>query len=76
MNSKQLRDHVHSVINFDTLSEQAMQSAFGPGETYPGYCISCGEFHEGIEPDAVGYECHACHKDAVYGAENILLMFA
>lgn len=41
-----------------------------------GFCIACGEPTEGVEPDARGYECEMCHKNAVYGAEELLLMMA
>ena len=38
-----------------------------------GWCISCGEQHDCIEPDARGYTCEACGKPTVYGAEEILI---
>ena len=40
----------------------------------PGYCVECGAERGGCEPDARGYECEACGKAAVYGAEELLLM--
>lgn len=40
----------------------------------PGFCLSCGEDAEGCEPDACGYPCEACEEEAVYGAEEVLLM--
>ena len=40
----------------------------------PGFCISCGEDHEGCEPDARKYPCEYCGDPAVYGAEELLLM--
>ena len=40
----------------------------------PGFCLACGEDAYGCEPDARGYECEACGKRAVYGAEECLLM--
>ena len=42
----------------------------------PGICIACGEDAEGCEPDARGYTCEVCDKNAVYGAEELLLMGA
>lgn len=38
-----------------------------------GWCIECGEEAYGVEPDARGYECEACGKHAVYGAEELLV---
>lgn len=40
----------------------------------PGFCIACGEDAEGVEPDAEQYKCEYCRKEAVYGAEQLLLM--
>jgi hypothetical protein len=42
----------------------------------PGFCLSCGCEHDGIEPDARGYECEACGEPAVHGADELLLFFA
>lgn len=42
----------------------------------PGFCISCGCEHDGVEPDAREYECEMCGEPAVYGAEELLLLFA
>lgn len=41
---------------------------------YLGFCTECDTEHEGIEPDACGYECEACGEHAVYGAEELLIM--
>lgn len=39
-----------------------------------GFCLACGEQADGVEPDAQGYECEACGKAKVYGAEELVLM--
>ena len=39
-----------------------------------GYCLSCGEETDGVEPDAREYECPACGAHEVYGLEECLLM--
>ena len=39
----------------------------------PGFCVSCGEDAEGVEPDARRYKCEHCGKRAVYGADEVLL---
>ena len=43
----------------------------------PGFCFTCGEETDGVEPDAKGYECPTCGGYNVYGlmhsAENELM---
>ena len=41
-----------------------------------GFCAACGAEADGVEPDARRYECEECGKNAVYGAEEFLLMVA
>ncbi len=41
-----------------------------------GICLACGEEQGGCEPDARGYECESCGQRKVYGAEELLMMFA
>lgn len=41
-----------------------------------GFCLECGEEHDGIEPDARKYKCEKCGAMKVYGAEEISLTFA
>jgi hypothetical protein len=41
-----------------------------------GFCLACGEQAYGVEPDARKYTCETCNAPRVYGAEEILLMFA
>jgi hypothetical protein len=43
-------------------------------ENYEGFCIRCGEIWDNCEPDARKYHCDACNCDAVYGAEEIVIM--
>lgn len=40
---------------------------------YAGFCTACGEQADGIEPDAREYRCDSCGKNAVFGAEELLL---
>lgn len=42
----------------------------------PGFCAACGEDAYECEPDARKYKCEYCGKNAVYGAEEFLLMVA
>lgn len=49
---------------------------YSKGLDNPGFCIDCGAEADGVEPDACGYECEACGADAVYGAEELMLMVA
>lgn len=39
-----------------------------------GICQACGEEQSDVEPDARNYECEACGAEAVFGAEEALLM--
>jgi hypothetical protein len=38
-----------------------------------GFCVACGKKHSGVEPDARKYPCKGCGKNAVYGAEELLM---
>ena len=40
----------------------------------PGYCLACGEYHDGVEPDACHYQCEACGESEVYGASELVIM--
>jgi Zn finger protein HypA/HybF involved in hydrogenase expression len=40
-----------------------------------GFCLECGQEHDGIEPDARKYKCEKCGAMKVYGAEEVLLTF-
>lgn len=42
----------------------------------PGICLACGEEADGCEPDARNYLCEACNEKQVFGAQEILFMFA
>ncbi len=42
----------------------------------PGLCIACGKDADGCEPDARAYECECCGRNAVYGAEELLMTLA
>ena len=41
-----------------------------------GFCLGCGADAYGVEPDARKYECEECGAEKVYGAEELLIMFA
>lgn len=41
-----------------------------------GFCRACGEETYGVEPDARNYKCETCGKLQVFGAEELLLMYA
>jgi len=45
-------------------------------DAYLGFCLACGAEHDGVEPDARRYACDECGAHKVYGAEELLLMFA
>lgn len=60
------------ILKPDRVLEAAQEQAFGTEN--PGFCINCGYEHEGIEPDARGYNCCNCGQNGVYGAEELVLM--
>ena len=40
----------------------------------PGLCVACGEDADGCEPDARKVTCECCGEEAVYGAQELLLL--
>lgn len=56
------------------LTIEAVMAAAQDGDG-DGFCLSCGEEQGGCEPDAREYVCEACGMPAVYGAEEIVIMF-
>lgn len=44
------------------------------GDNSKGFCLACGKFAQGFEPDACKCECPSCKKPKVYGAEELLMM--
>lgn len=48
------------------------RSMFGTEDD--GFCTACGAEQMNIEPDAQQYPCDACGANAVYGAEQLLLL--
>lgn len=54
--------------------EQVMEAI--ERDDYTGICVACGEEQGGCEPDARKYECECCGAMKVYGAEELLFMFA
>jgi hypothetical protein len=42
----------------------------------PGFCLYCGAQNDGCEPDAENYRCESCGTFNVFGAEQLLIMFA
>jgi predicted RNA-binding Zn-ribbon protein involved in translation (DUF1610 family) len=41
------------------------------GDNAEGFCLSCAETTDGIEPDAEGYRCPHCGEAKVWGAEAL-----
>jgi Zn finger protein HypA/HybF involved in hydrogenase expression len=38
-----------------------------------GFCLACGEFVDGVEPDLERADCPHCGSSKVYGAENLMM---
>ena len=45
-------------------------------DEYPGFCLACGKKQLGVEPDARMYKCESCGAEKVYGAEELVMMYA
>lgn len=43
-------------------------------EDMAGYCLACGAWRDGCEPDARKYDCEECNEPMVYGAGEIAIM--
>lgn len=63
---------LHPSITHKRLMAAIEESMFGTSNI--GFCIHCGAKTHGVEPDAEKYRCEECGKQAVYGAEQILLI--
>jgi predicted amidophosphoribosyltransferase len=55
---------------------KAVEAEMFYGRESLGFCLSCGEAIEDIEPDARGDACECCGEPCVYGAAEILMMRA
>lgn len=65
---------IHPSLTSSRILEAVQRGMFSLDN--PGFCISCGEEIEGVEPDARRYPCDSCGSSSVYGAEELLLMTA
>lgn len=61
-------------LTIDIIQEAAEREMFGLDN--PGFCLSCGEENDSCEPDARNYECDCCGEREVFGASELLMMFA
>ena len=53
-------------------SDAALESIID-GDNITGFCLACGEWIDGVEPDTVQETCPHCHASKVYGAEQLML---
>ena len=65
---------LHKSITIDRITDAVQRSMRSLDN--PGFCVACGEDADGCEPDAREYECECCGKNAVYGAEELLMEIA
>jgi len=63
---------MHKSITWERVEEAVEESMFG--NSYPGFCLLCGDDADGCEPDAEEYECLSCGAFQVMGAENVMIM--
>jgi hypothetical protein len=62
-------------VIYRELSLKRIMAAIEEGDSI-GFCRSCGAEHDGCEPDARNYLCDECGQRLVFGAEELLLMYA
>ncbi len=62
---------VNSSLNVDTVCDGVKREMFGLEN--PGFCIVCGDEHEGCEPDARKYPCDNECGNTVYGAAELMM---
>lgn len=65
---------MHKSITEERVVELVEQQLHGLEN--PGICLACGAEADGCEPDAREYLCEECNERQVYGAQEILFMFA
>jgi len=65
------RDRWHKSLTNERILEAAHRHLRSLDD--PGFCLLCGNEHDGIEPDARRYVCEACGKRQVYGAEELMM---
>jgi hypothetical protein len=58
-----------------TFVRAAKAAAFSDGE-FVGWCVKCWAKAYGVDPDCRKDKCEACGAEAVYGAEELVLMYA
>ena len=63
--------NIHPSITKERLHNAVEEQMFGTEN--PGFCISCGDYHDGCEPDAENYPCYGCGKKKVFAAEALLM---
>jgi len=59
-------------IDIERVLEAVESEMFGLEN--PGFCLSCGEDADGVEPDARDYPCECCDEMSVFGAAEVLIM--
>ena len=63
---------IHNSITPRRIEEAVRSQMFGTEN--PGFCIKCGADADGCEPDARKYHCDECDSNAVYGAQEVMMM--
>jgi len=60
--------YIYPVFTADEYQEMTF------GLSNEGWCLTCGELVDGVEPDARKYMCGCCGKKSIYGLEELLMM--
>lgn len=65
---------MHETLTIDRVSEAVIRR--NASLDNPGFCTACGAEVDDCEPDAREYECEVCGENAVFGADELLIMMA
>jgi hypothetical protein len=64
------------VLSAKKLANKAIKILESGNDENLGICRHCGAERDGCEPDARNYPCENCGLHEVFGAEEILMMYA
>jgi len=60
----------NSPVDMDQIMDAVMR------DDYTGICLACGSEQGNCEPDARRYTCEDCGEKRVFGAEELMFLFA
>jgi len=70
MDAKRITTSSGKLLYKPIMAEHEMYECSDDGT---GFCVRCGEYTSGVEPDAAKYTCESCGQSSVYGIEILAL---